>query len=218
MATFRLKSLYAQNNIMIKLCAEDNALEAEYARKKARGLDESHPDMQAHRAKIAEATKKSYDAFATFKKIYDQDKPEFLGLRLNEVEKYRVAKVKFILGQIQVLPVSGGVAAEGELRELHRQLREDLKQERQLLVELLLRSAEACKIYFDLLCGNLDWANELLIDEESQKNASPSRKGVAPKHSRSRSESVRRRDEPIGNIESMMGELEEDLMGYLRSW
>lgn len=130
---------------MNKLCAEDNALETEYARKRARGIDESHPDMQALRAKVAEATKKSYEAFATFKKIYDQDKPEFHGLQLNEVEKYHMAKVKFILGQIQLLPVSGGFAAEDDLRELHRQLREDLKQERHLLVELLLRSAEACK-------------------------------------------------------------------------
>lgn len=148
MATFRLKSLHAQNNIMNKLCAEDNALEAEYTRKTSRGISESHPDMQALRAKIAEATKKSYEAFATFKKIYDQDKPAFEGLRLNEVEKYHVAKVKFILGQIQILPVSGGVALEGELRELHRRLREDLKAERQLLVKLLLRSAEACKRFF----------------------------------------------------------------------
>ena len=146
MSSFRLNSLHAQNHIMNKLCEEENAYEAEYARKKLRGIDEASPDMQALRSKIAEATKKSYDAFAAFKKIYDQDKPDFHGLQLNEIEKYHVAKVKFILGQIQILPVAGGKVSDGELRDLHRQLREELKQERQLLVRLLLRSAEDCKI------------------------------------------------------------------------
>jgi hypothetical protein len=104
--------------------------------------------MQTLRSKIAEATKKSYEAFAAFKKIYNQEKPDFHGLQLNEVEKYHVAKVKFILGQVQILPISWGVAGDGELREMHRVLREDLKMERQLLVRLLLRSAEACKIIY----------------------------------------------------------------------
>ncbi|QDS70248.1 hypothetical protein FKW77_007344 [Venturia effusa] len=195
MATFRLKSLHAQNNIMNKLCADDSALEAEYARNKARGMDESHPDMQVLRTRIAEATRKSYEAFAKFKTIYDQDKPAFHGLHLNEVEEYHMAKVKFILGQIQVLPVTGGVAPEGDLRGLHRILREDLKQERQLLVKLLLRSAEAY--------------------EASQKDANERfnerKRGVK------RLESVRKRDAPIGNIEHMMGELEEDLRLYFRN-
>ncbi|KAE9979003.1 hypothetical protein EG328_001132 [Venturia inaequalis] len=215
MSTFRLKRLHAQNNIMIKLCAEDNALEAEYTRKKSRGIPESHTDMQALRAKIAEATRKSYAAFATFKKIYDQDKPTFQGVQLNEVEKYHVAKVKFILEQIQMLPVSGGVAGEGDLRELHRRLREDLKGERQLLVKLLLRSAEACKV---LNFGVSAVGLTCLTDAESEKgngihrdegvdqkvgigrleSAMKRDEGFDQMHGRSRSESVMKRDEATG--------------------
>lgn len=145
MTTFRLKSLHAQNAIMNKLCTEETTLEASYSRKKSRGIPDSTPEMQSLRLKIAEATRKSYEAFATFKKIYDQDKPsDFRGLSLSEVERYHVAKVKFILGQIEVLSVGG----EGEVRELHRELRGELKRERVLLVGLLLRSAEACEIDF----------------------------------------------------------------------
>ncbi|KAE9990731.1 hypothetical protein EG327_001023 [Venturia inaequalis] len=183
---------------MIKLCAEDNALEAEYTRKKSRGIPESHTDMQALRAKIAEATRKSYAAFATFKKIYDQDKPTFQGVQLNEVEKYHVAKVKFILEQIQMLPVSGGVAGEGDLRELHRRLREDLKGERQLLVKLLLRSAEA---YAESEKGNgihRDEGVDQKVGIGRLESAMKRDEGFDQMHGRSRSESVMKRDEATG--------------------